>query len=141
VAGQVLDLQSEGKPASRALAERIHEGKTAALLQTCCGCGAIAVGAPDETVSTLREVGRVLGMAFQAVDDLMDEVGDPQVAGKRLNKDRANGKVTLPAAIGLDKTQRLADDWLGQAHELLGPFGDSAALLRSVADSLVQRNR
>ncbi|HEX5445487.1 MAG TPA: polyprenyl synthetase family protein, partial [Pirellulales bacterium] len=47
-------------------------------------------------VDALERYGRYLGIAFQIVDDLLDLVGDEQVAGKSLGTDLEQQKLTLP---------------------------------------------
>jgi farnesyl diphosphate synthase len=139
IAGQMLDIQAEGRTADADAVARIHALKTARLLACCCGCGAIAVGADDATVRRLSEFGTQLGRAFQAVDDLLDETGDPQLVGKRCGKDRAAGKATLPAAVGVDAARQQADAFLAGALAALGEPTAAREPLFHLAQLCVQR--
>jgi len=48
-----------------------------------------------------RRFGEQLGVAFQIVDDLFDYLSDPEVTGKPVGHDLAEGKVTLPLIAAL----------------------------------------
>jgi octaprenyl-diphosphate synthase len=74
----------------------VIEGKTAELLACCCRLGALYSGSADETVEALARYGRLLGLAFQIADDLLDLVGDEDKTGKSLGTDLEQGKMTLP---------------------------------------------
>lgn len=71
--------------------------KTASLFATCCEAGAILGHASVRQREELREYGRILGMAFQIADDILDFVGDEQIMGKPVGSDLRQGTVTLPA--------------------------------------------
>ena len=74
----------------------IIDGKTAALTACCCRLGALYAGADAETVERLANYGRLLGLAFQVADDLLDLVGREDAAGKTLGTDLEQQKLTLP---------------------------------------------
>jgi octaprenyl-diphosphate synthase len=80
----------------------IIEAKTAALTACCCRLGAIYAGATDEIVERLTTYGRLLGMAFQVADDLLDVIGQERTAGKTLGTDLEQQKLTLPLIRMLD---------------------------------------
>ena len=84
---------------------RMIAGKTAALLSCSTGVGALLTGAPDGTVSALASFGEQLGMAFQAVDDLLGIWGRPEVTGKPVGNDLRQRKVSLPVAAGLESEE------------------------------------
>ncbi|MGH7144604.1 MAG: polyprenyl synthetase family protein [Planctomycetota bacterium] len=71
------------------------EKKTAVLFEAAAELGALAAGAPPETVRACAAYGRHLGMAFQLVDDLLDLVGLESTIGKSLGSDLRNGELTL----------------------------------------------
>lgn len=74
----------------------IIDGKTASLTACCCRLGALYAGADPETVERLANYGRLLGLAFQVADDLLDLVGREETAGKTLGTDLEQQKLTLP---------------------------------------------
>ncbi|WVS81492.1 polyprenyl synthetase family protein [Streptomyces sp. SS162] len=107
VRGQAEDLCFEGRPwtgpgavppdAYRAMAEH----KTGSLLGCAAALGALLGGAPDTTVAALDRAGRHLGVAFQAVDDLLGVWGDPAVTGKPVHSDLRRRKKTYPVLAAL----------------------------------------
>ncbi len=82
--------------------ERIYK-KTASLFTTAGETGAILSGAPGETVGSLKSYSYNLGMAFQIVDDILDFDGTEQEVGKPVGSDLAQGTITLPAILALER--------------------------------------
>ena len=80
----------------------IIDAKTAALTACCCRLGAIYAGTSAELVERLTTYGRLLGMAFQVADDLLDVIGHERTAGKTLGTDLDQLKLTLPLIRMLD---------------------------------------
>lgn len=74
----------------------IIDGKTAALTACCCHLGALYAGACADVAQRLANYGRLLGMAFQVADDLLDLLGREATAGKTLGTDLEQQKLTLP---------------------------------------------
>lgn len=140
VAGQYRDIQAQGQKVTTELVYAIHSAKTAALLRCACSCGAIAVDAADDTVRVFARLGEELGLAFQAVDDVLDEVGAVEQVGKRVGKDRLAGKATLPAVVGVDATVRIAREHVRVALGLLDGYGDCADPLRHLASCILTRS-
>ncbi|CAL9460299.1 polyprenyl synthetase family protein [Streptomyces sp. enrichment culture] len=118
VRGQADDLCFEDRPwtgpdAVRPEAYRVMaEHKTGALLGCAAALGALLGGAPEATVAALDRAGRHLGVAFQAVDDLLGVWGDPAVTGKPVHGDLRRGKKTYPVlaalAAGTPESRELA---------------------------------
>ncbi|MGW6537843.1 polyprenyl synthetase family protein [Streptomyces sp. NPDC055011] len=107
VAGQAEDLRFEERPwlgpgavtpeRYRAMAEH----KTGALLGCALALGAVLGGAPEPTVTALDRAGRELGLAFQAIDDVLGIWGDPERTGKPVHADLRRGKKTYPVLAAL----------------------------------------
>ena len=87
VGGQLLDLRAEGRRVSAERLERIHTGKTAKLIAACVVMGGLAAGADDAIIARLHRFGLRLGLAFQAVDDILDVTGSDVELGKRSGRD------------------------------------------------------
>jgi geranylgeranyl diphosphate synthase type I len=102
IGGQAQDLLLE-KAESVTMAQvlSMEAGKTAALLACSTSIGALAVGAPDQTVSGLAQFGYELGLAFQLVDDVLGVVGDPAHTGKSSSSDVRARKRSAPIAAAL----------------------------------------
>jgi geranylgeranyl diphosphate synthase type I len=109
IAGQALDMAFEtlnGVTVDRCIA--MEAGKTGALLGCASSIGAVLAGAPEETVAQLGQFGVQLGLAFQAVDDLLGIWGDPSTTGKPTWSDLRSRKKTLPVAAALATGEMLA---------------------------------
>ncbi|MEV0303778.1 polyprenyl synthetase family protein [Streptomyces prasinus] len=107
VHGQAEDLRFERRPWSGAGAvdpgqyRSMAEGKTGSLLGCAIALGAVLGGAPAGTVAVLEQAGRHLGVAFQAVDDLLGIWGEPVVTGKPVHGDLRLRKKTYPVLAAL----------------------------------------
>lgn len=140
IGGQVLDLGAENKPATRASLKRIHEAKTAALLTASLRLGAMSANATPRALETLTTFGHALGLAFQIIDDILDETATTAELGKTAGKDAAAAKATYPAVIGLAASKREAARLTTAAHKALDGFpGKKTARLREIANHLLDR--
>ncbi len=139
VAGQVADLEGEGKRPEAALLESIHRAKTGALLRASVRIGAMAAGASEAELEALSRYGEHTGLAFQIVDDILDVEQPSEALGKTAGKDAAQHKITFPAVYGVAESRRMAERERMAAHEALGGFGGRAARLREIADFIVHR--
>jgi len=112
IAGQADDMAFEDRT-SISLEEslRMTAGKTGALLACASSLGAVLAGAPKQTVDALCEFGQHLGIAFQAVDDVLGIWGDPTQTGKAAGNDLLQHKLTIPVVIALEAADH-------QRHEL-----------------------
>ena len=100
--GQAGDLELEGRvDVTPQECTRMCAGKTGALLECAASIGAVLVGADAQTVGGLRAFGAHLGLAFQAVDDLLGIWGDPAATGKPVYGDLVQRKSSLPVAVAL----------------------------------------
>jgi geranylgeranyl diphosphate synthase type I len=120
IAGQADDLAFEARRSvSVEECMAMSTAKTGALLGCAASIGAILAGAPPATVRALREFGRHLGVAFQAVDDLLGIWGDPAVTGKPAGNDIRQRKKSMPIvaalAAGDDESRELEVLLFGQA--------------------------
>ncbi len=141
IGGQVEDLEAEGQPPTPERVLRIHRKKTAALIASSLALGGIAAQASEVDIQVLKEAGMAMGLAFQIVDDLLDEVASDQALGKRSHKDRARGKCTYPRVFGLERAREDARTYARQAKEILQrAFGPRSARLQEIADFIVERS-
>jgi geranylgeranyl diphosphate synthase type II len=140
VAGQVVDLESEGKKISQSLLNFIHESKTAALLRSSIRLGAMSANATPVQLRNLSDFGRSLGLAFQVIDDILDVTQTTEKLGKSAGKDITAEKATFPAVVGLERSRRIAQKLTKEARESLRPFGKKAEVLLGMADYLLERD-
>jgi octaprenyl-diphosphate synthase len=94
-------------------------GKTGLLISAACEVGALYGGGDERSVKALREYGVHLGCAYQIVDDLLDYQGDSAKTGKVVGNDLAEGKMTLPLILTINKAN------LMDRTRLLEILGDS----------------
>ena len=139
IAGQVLDLESEGKRVSLPLLRFIHESKTAALLRATIRLGAMSANATPARLHSLSDFGMALGLAFQVIDDILDVTQSSETLGKSAGKDLASEKATYPSVIGLEASRKVARKLTEEAHRSLKPFGQKAEILHGLADYLLDR--
>jgi geranylgeranyl diphosphate synthase type II len=137
VGGQVEDLAATGEPPDAERLERMHAGKTAALFAAACEGGGRAAKPAVAVVAALREFGLQLGLAFQIVDDVLDETSTAEQLGKTPGKDRRGSKMTYPALEGVPAARDRARRRLDRALSALRPVPRPAtleALARYVVD-------
>jgi geranylgeranyl diphosphate synthase type II len=139
IAGQVADLEAEGRRLTRGEVRSIHENKTAALLTTSIRLGAMSANATARQLGAVSAFGRALGLAFQVIDDILDVTQTSEKLGKSAGKDLAAQKATYPAVIGLEKSRAEARRLTTQAHRALESLGKNAGVLRALADYLLAR--
>lgn len=139
IAGQVADLEAEGKKSTRAELRYIHECKTAAMIVVSLRLGAMSANATPTQLAALTDFGRNLGLAFQVIDDILDVTQTTEKLGKTAAKDLAAQKTTYPALLGLDGARQEAQRLTAAAHEALAPFKAAAQDLRAIADYLLAR--
>ncbi|HEV8334864.1 MAG TPA: farnesyl diphosphate synthase [Candidatus Polarisedimenticolia bacterium] len=139
VGGQVRDLQAEGKRIAPSDLSRIHASKTGALFTVSAEIGAILGGGLPRDVQALRRYGREVGLAFQIVDDVLDEEGTRRELGKSPGKDRAVSKATYPSLFGTARSRVMAAAAVARAKRALRPFGKRSEPLSSLAEFVLRR--
>ena len=139
IAGQVADLEAEGKTVTRVDLRYIHENKTAAILTASVCLGAMSANATSAELGAMTRFGRTLGLAFQVIDDILDVTQTSEKLGKSAGKDVAAKKATYPAVVGLDGSRAEARRLTRKAHEALTRFGSKAEALHVLANFLLER--
>jgi len=139
IAGQVADMENEGKKINSRLLQSIHERKTGALFTTSLRLGAMAANATPGQLAAVTNFGRALGLAFQIVDDILDCVQTSDKLGKSAGKDIAAKKATYPALLGIDGAKKAAKRWTLRALYALKPLGKSSERLSAIADYMLHR--
>ena len=139
IGGQVVDLESEGKPVTKENLEYIHIYKTGFLIRACIRCGAILNRATKKQLDSLSNFGAHIGLAFQIVDDILDITGDQDKLGKDVGSDLIKDKATYPALYGLEESKRKAEELIEQSIDCLEEFDCRADPLREIARYFVQR--
>jgi geranylgeranyl diphosphate synthase type II len=139
IGGQVADILSTGTNELTAeLLDFIHRNKTGKLLTVSVILGGLLANAPEEKIGALRQYGDAVGLAFQIVDDLLDQEEDAATLGKTAGKDLAQGKLTYPALFGTDAARAKVESLLGEAlHNadiIAGPVNYLPGLARFICE-------
>ncbi len=119
----------------------IHNHKTGALIRCACRVGAICGGARSESFAAIDRWGDLIGLMFQAVDDLLDVTQTAEHIGKAVRKDSDAGKLTYPSVLGLDETRQEIARLRASALAALEPLGANADHLLSITEYLSARTR
>jgi geranylgeranyl diphosphate synthase type II len=122
LAGQVMDLEMQGKPFSAQQLEQIHSAKTGALIQASVCCAALLSGASEEAYKRLNSFGQKIGLVFQIVDDILDSSQDSNMS-----------PATYPATYGLQKSREIAIELVEKAIQDIEPLGSRGETLTELA--------
>ena len=136
VAGQVADVENEGKACSEEMLTFIHANKTAAFIKSVTLAGGYLGSADEQLLSDLRTYGEHVGLAFQIVDDILDIIGDEKTLGKKTHVDAQLDKATFPALYGLEKSVELAMGHLAKARDAMEKYYDEAEVFNYIIDFL-----
>lgn len=147
--GQAIDLELAGcfprrpdherREVDEALLRDMHSRKTGALIRAAAAVGAIMADATPAQLSALDHYAAELGLAFQIVDDLLDEQGGSADLGKTAGKDLAAGKPTYTTVVGSDRASGLAAACVDRAMSSLDAAGLHDQRLRDIAQWVVHR--
>ena len=119
VAGQVLDMEGEGKHLNLEELQTIHANKTGKLLAFPFQAAGVIAGLDENLQKQLKTVGELIGLAFQVRDDILDVTASFEEIGKTPQKDLQAEKSTYPALLGLDEAKVFCNQTLDQANEKL----------------------
>ena len=138
--GQAIDLEAVGKVLSVPELEFMHVHKTGAIIRAAAllglKCGAPLSAREHAQVDTFA---KLIGLAFQVVDDVLDAAATTATLGKTAGKDAEQGKPTYVSAMGLVRAKAFAEELRVEAMKSLESFGERALRLRQLADFIVLR--
>lgn len=141
IAGEYVDTEFEGKEISNEYLEYMHQNKTGALIKASVRIGAILAKASEEDINCLSTYAEKIGLAFQIKDDILSEIGDVKKLGKPVGNDRERGKVTFVTKYGLQEAQRMLEEIIYEAIELLRIYGEKATFLKELAIYIKDREK
>ena len=119
VAGQVLDMEGEGKHLNLEELQTIHANKTGKLLAFPFQAAGVIAGLDENLQKQLKTVGELIGLAFQVRDDILDVTASFEEIGKTPQKDLQAEKSTYPALLGLNEAKVFCNQTLDQSNEKL----------------------
>ena len=138
--GQAIDLSSVGKALTLPELEFMHIHKTGALIRAAILLGAhCGAGLDAQQREKLDHFGKLIGLAFQVVDDVLDCEADTVTLGKTAGKDVDNDKPTYVSLLGIQGARSMAQRLHQEARETLAEFGDAAQRLGELADFILLR--
>lgn len=139
IAGQIVDIDSEGKKIGPETLEFIHTHKTADLFKLALKSGAIVAGADEEKVKAMEDFGQKLGFAFQICDDILDETSTFEELGKTLGKDKDANKPTYTALFGLEKSREEVVSLLNSAYGIIDKYDIKSDIFNEIIEGIKER--
>ena len=141
IGGQITDLEGEGRELSFDELLTLHSLKTGKMIEVSALLGCLAAGkkADDEVSQRICAYARNIGLAFQAVDDLLDVIGDESVVGKSLS-DKDNNKTTFLTFFDIEGVKDYAKRLTEEAIKEIELINNSDTL-RELAWYLLERNK
>lgn len=119
LAGQMADMEAEGRELNLDEITFIHTRKTGKLIRSAMRIGALLADASDEYIEAISLYGEKIGLAFQIIDDILDIEGDPEMLGKPVGSDSKNLKATYPGVVGLEGSRSAASRLIEEAIEIV----------------------
>lgn len=140
IAGQVIDLESEGKMIELAQLKTLHLLKTGALIKTALLMGATQSPSYPNIKTLLSELGENIGLAFQVHDDILDIESDSHTLGKPQGSDLQADKSTYPKLLGLDGAKTYRDTLIYQAKQQLNQLQIESTFLIQLIEYIAKRD-
>ena len=138
VGGQMLDINATNNDISLAELEKMHRLKT--LIKASTMLGALSSQTCNiNDYKIIKEYAKKIGLAFQIVDDILDETADTDTLGKPSGADKALGKSTYISHLGIDNARIEAQKLVNDALQLLEQLSDNTALLEELAELVIKR--
>lgn len=132
IGGQSLDVWLTDQPMDTAQLDFIFRLKTGALIEAAFMAGALLAGAGKETVQKLEKAGRLIGVAFQIQDDILDVTGTQAVLGKPVFSDQKNNKTTYVTLYGIQRAQADVKQMSEEAVSCIREAGENEFLVQLV---------
>ena len=139
VAGQVVDIESEGKNIDKETLNYIHRYKTGELFRLCFKVGGILAKADEKVLKELEKLALDIGLAFQIADDILDVVSTREKLGKTPHKDEESNKATYVTFFGLDESRKKLKELCEQAKEKLKKININSSLLIELIDKIYKQ--
>ena len=140
VGGQFVDMESENKKVEIDTLKYIHAHKTGKLLTAAIELPMIALDIEREKRKKMVEYSKLLGIAFQIKDDILDIEGNFEEIGKKSN-DVQNEKATYPSIFGLEKSKKLLQEYLEKAKKIIEDEFEGNQLFLELTDYFGNRKK
>ena len=140
VGGQFVDMESENKKVEIDTLKYIHAHKTGKLLTAAIELSMIALDIEGKKREKMVEYSKLLGIAFQIKDDILDIEGNFEEIGKKSN-DVQNEKTTYPSIFGLEKSKKLLQEYLEKAKKIIEDEFEGNQLFLELTDYFGNRKK
>ncbi len=138
--GQFIDLAAEGRELSVNAIEHMYSLKTGALIHAAIMSAYIlSERSCKNDLRALNNFGKIIGIAFQIKDDILDVVGKTEAIGKPAKSDENQNKATYPSLFGIKKSEARCNELLDQALDELSQLGEASNSLAWLARFIVER--
>lgn len=107
LAGQVIDKKNENKDCTLDIVNLLHDKKTGKMFETSVEIGCLLSGVDYKTQQSLLGYIKLLGLAFQVKDDILDVTSTAETLGKPINSDRKSTKSTYVSILGIEKSKEI----------------------------------
>ncbi|MGI6752514.1 MAG: polyprenyl synthetase family protein [Anaerovoracaceae bacterium] len=141
IAGQVADIENEGKICSKEMLDYIHLNKTAALIVSAVHAGAFLGSADNKMLSDLSCYAECMGLAFQVSDDILDIEGSAEEMGKNTGQDSSKSKSTFLSIYGMKEAKQCLKTLTQKAIDIMEPYYDEAEFFINLAKELEVRTK
>lgn len=140
VAGQMIDLNSEGQHLKLEALVNLHSLKTGKLFSAAIHLGALAGNCDEKSLTILDKFSAKIGLAFQIQDDILDVEGSSEKLGKLAGADSKLEKATYPSLIGLAEAKQKVLELQTQSIDLLKNLSVDTLDLQTLSLQLTQRD-
>ena len=140
VGGQALDMAAEGQRIDERGLERIHRGKTGALIRASIMIPSELGDLRAEQRASLDVFARDIGLVFQIRDDLLEVEQDTKTLGKNAGSDSGNDKSTYPSTLGIEGARRRAAETQQRAVGALRTLGERSDALLWLSEFILNRS-
>jgi geranylgeranyl diphosphate synthase type II len=139
IAGESVDLHSEGSHLDFDTLEFIHSRKTGALFVAAAAVGGMLANIHPAPLQRIEVFAKNLGLAFQIVDDILDVTANAEQLGKDVGKDAE--RLTFVKLAGIDGARKLSEELVETSLAAIAPLGAQAKPLRDLAEFVRVRVR
>ena len=142
VGGQIMDLEGEQRKLTLDQLLKLHSLKTGALISAAAVMGALAAGIEltDPRMEDVVTFAENIGLAFQIVDDILDQTGNAEELGKNVGVDAEHQKNTFLSFFTVEEAQFYADRLTREAIDAIRKYRESETLC-AIAEWLATRKK
>ena len=136
-----MDVRTDGRPKSDKMLEYIYQNKTSALIEASMMAGAMLAGVDKSEVTLMEKAGRMIGLAFQIRDDILDVIGDEEKLGKQVHSDERNHKITYVTIHGVEASMLEVLRFTREASVLISSLGGDDEFILSLIQYMISRDK